>query len=327
MNAWLISLGLSLEAGSIASLFADLPPAIAFLTFLSIHALACLVFTLVSLPLLPASYRRKGFQAGLLLFTLQFAIPVIGSIGVFAGMLLPLHLPRSEHNVPWQETAIPDLPFSPVDMSQQMTFSEGGLREVLREAHAPERRLKALLASRQLTDREAISILQEALKDPSDDVRLLAYSMLEQQEKRLASRAQSLQKLLEQRQHPDRNRLKRRLAHTWWEMAYLGLAQGGLRQYYLENARTILAELTGATSQHNDWRLLGRVELALNHTTAASRAFEAALANGAPPELIFPYQAEIAFLARDYRKVRFHLANCSRFRPAPVVKSLMEGWL
>jgi hypothetical protein len=307
--------------------FSGLSPEAAMATFFAIHTLACLIFTLASLPLLPSSYRHKAFQAGVLLFTLQFAIPVIGSIGVFAGMLLPLHLPRSVHNIPWQETAIPDLPFSPVDMSQQMIFSEGGLREVLREAPAPEKRLKALLASRQLTDREAIGILQEALKDPSDDVRLLAYSMLEQQEKRLASRAQSLQKLLEQHDHPDRNRLKRRLAHTWWEMAYLGLAQGGLRQYYLENARTVLQGLTDSLSQHGDWRLLGRVELALNHNTAASQAFESALASGAPPELIFPYQAEIAFLARDFQKVRFHLANCSRFHPAPVVKNLMEGWL
>lgn len=327
MSGWLISLGLALEAGGIASLFADLPPVAALATYLAMHALACLVLTLVSLPLLPASYRRKSLQAGSFLFTLQFAIPVIGSIGVFAGMLLPLHLPRSTHSVPWQETAIPELPYSPVDMDQQMIFSDGGLREVLREANAPEKRLKALLASRQLTDREAVSILQEALKDPSDDVRLLAYSMLEQKEKHLTTRAQSLKKLLAQPDHPDRHLLTRRLAHTWWEVAYLGLAQGGLKQYYLENARDLLADLTKTMSRHNDWRLLGRVELALNHATAANRAFEAALANGAPPELIYPYQAEMAFLARDFRKVRFHLANCSRFRPMPAVKELMEGWL
>lgn len=252
MNGWLISLGLALEAGGIASLFADLPPIAALATYLAMHALASLVLTLVSLPLLPASYRRSSLQAGSFLFTLQFAIPVIGSIGVFTGMLLPLHLPRSTHSVPWQETAIPELPYSPVDMDQQMIFSDGGLREVLREANAPDKRLKALLASRQLTDREAVSILQEALKDPSDDVRLLAYSMLEQKEKHLTTRAQSLKKLLGQPDHPDRNLLTRRLAHTWWEVAYLGLAQGGLRQYYLENARDLLADLTKTMSRHND---------------------------------------------------------------------------
>lgn len=327
MNPWLVSLGLTLEAGSIASLYTGLPANAALALFYTVHGLACLLFTLVCLPLLPASYRRQSGQAGLFLFTLQFAIPVLGSVGVVAGMLLPLRLPRTTHSIPWQETGIPDLPFSPVDMNQQMIFSEGGLREVLREASAPDRRLKALLASRQLSDREAVSILQEALKDPSDDVRLLAYSMLEQQEKRLASQAQSLQKRLEKPGATDTDRLKRQLAHIWWEMAYLGLAQGGLRQYYLENARTLLADLAQTRSQHNDWRLLGRVELALDNTTAASRAFEAALANGAPPELILPYQAELAFLARDYQKVRFHLASCSRFRPAPVIKHLMEGWL
>ncbi|MFP3976541.1 HEAT repeat domain-containing protein [Marinobacter sp. KMM 10035] len=327
MTGWLISLGVMLETAGIASLFTDLPPSIALLTYLSIHALASLVLTLVCLPLLPASYRKKSLQAGLFLFTLQFAMPIVGSLGVFGGILLPLHLPRKAPSTPWQETPIPELPFSPMDMDQQMILSDGGLREVLREASAPEKRLKALLASRQLNDREAVGLLQEALKDPSDDVRLLAYSMLEQKEKKLATQAQRLKKLLERPDHPERNLLARRLAQTWWEIAYLGLAQGGLKQYYLENARKLLVDLTGTKSQHNDWRLLGRVELALNNTTAAGAAFEASLANGAPPELILPYQAEMAFLARDFQKVRFQLANCSRYGLPPNVKAVIEGWL
>ncbi|MFV8572079.1 HEAT repeat domain-containing protein [Marinobacter sp. SBS5] len=327
MSAWLISLGLALEAGGIAALFTDLPSLVTLSAYLSVHALATLIFTLVCLPLLPASYRQKLVLAGVFLFTLQFAMPVIGTIGVFAGVLLPLRLPRSEHSIPWQETAIPDLPYRPINMGEQLGFSDGGLREVLREASTPDKRLKALLASRQLTDQEAVDILKEALKDPSDDIRLLAYSMLEQKEKRLATQAQQLKKLLDEPDHPDRRRLTRRLAHTWWEIAYLGLAQGGLKQYYLENARNLLVDLTKERSLHNDWRLLGRIELALGHTEAASNAFEAALASGAPPELIYPYLAEMAFLARDFQKVRFHLANCSRFGPSAPVKELMEGWL
>ncbi|MBR9872392.1 MAG: polysaccharide biosynthesis protein [Gammaproteobacteria bacterium] len=327
MNAWLISLGLTLEAGGLAALFTDLPSIPALSAYLTAHALATLVFTLVCLPLLPASYRRKLVLAGIFLFTLQFAMPVIGSIGVFAGILLPLRLPRNEQHNPWQETDIPELPYRPMDMMDQLGFSDGGLREVLREASSSEKRLKALLASRQLTDQEAVNILKEALKDPTDDIRLLAYSMLEQKEKQLASRAQELKKLLDNPDHPDRHRLTRRLAHTWWEIAYLGLAQGGLKQYYLENARHLLIKLTQVKSFHNDWRLLGRIELALGHTEAANKAFEASLANGAPPELIYPYLAEVAYLARDFQKVRFHLANCSRFGPSAPVKELMEGWL
>ncbi|WP_323750163.1 polysaccharide biosynthesis protein [Marinobacter sp.] len=327
MSGWIVSLGLAIEAGGLAALFTDLPSLLALSAYLTAHALATLLFTVVCLPLLPASYRRNLVLAGVFLFTLQFAMPVIGSIGVFAGILLPLRLPRSEHHIPWQETAIPDLPYRPVDMDEQLGFSDGGLREVLREASSSDKRLKALLASRQLADQEAVDILKEALKDPTDDIRLLAYSMLEQKEKQLATRAQKLKKLIDDPDHPDWHRLTRRLAHTWWEIAYLGLAQGGLKQYYLENARNLLADLTAAKSFHNDWRLLGRIELALGHTEAANNAFQAALASGAPPELIYPYQAEMAFLARDFQKVRFHLANCSRFGPSAPVKELMEGWL
>lgn len=303
-GTWLTVLALALEAGGIAGLL-----------------------TLVLLPLLPARYRGKPLRTALFLFTLQFAIPFLGSLGVFTGVLLALYLPRTTREIPWQEVDIPELPFQPVDMDQQIIYSEGGLRQVLREADSTDKRLKALLATRQMADRDAVELLREALKDPADDVRLLAYSMLEQKEKALASQARRLQLALEDTQADNPPRLKRRLAQVWWEMAYLGLAQGSLRTYYLNSARHLLLELTDTLTLHNDWRLLGRCELALGNVTAARAAFEEALAHGAPHELILPYQAEVAFLERDFRRVRFCLASLTRYRPQQNVRALIEGWL
>ena len=326
-GTWLTVLALALEAGGIAGLLSGLPPTMALASYLAGHALACGLLTLVLLPLLPARYRGKPLRTALFLFTLQFAIPFLGSLGVFTGVLLALYLPRTTREIPWQEVDIPELPFQPVDMDQQIIYSEGGLRQVLREADSIDKRLKALLATRQMADRDAVELLREALKDPADDVRLLAYSMLEQKEKALASQARRLQLALEDTQADNPPRLKRRLAQVWWEMAYLGLAQGSLRSYYLNSARHLLLELTDTLTMHNDWRLLGRCELALGNVTAARAAFEEALAQGAPHELILPYQAEVAFLERDFRRVRFCLASLTRYRPQPNVRALIEGWL
>lgn len=326
-SSWLALLALALEGGGIAGLVSDLPPAMSLASYLSGHALACGLLTLVLLPLLPARYRGTTLMPTLFLFTLQFAIPFLGSLGVFTGVLLALYLPRVERDIPWQEVDIPELPFQPVNMDQQVIYSEGGLRQVLREAGSIDKRLKALLATRQMVDRDAIELLREALKDPADDVRLLAYSMLEQKEKTLASQARRLQLALDEPQADDRPRLKRRLAQVWWEMAYLGLAQGSLRSYYLDSARRLLLELTDTLAMHNDWRLLGRVELALGNVIAAKRAFDNALDKGAPHELILPYQAEVAFLERDFQRVRFCLASLARYRPHPSVRAVIEGWL
>lgn len=326
-SSWLTLLALALEAGGIAGLMAGLPPSIALASYLLPHAMACGLLTVVLLPLLPSRYRGRKLLTASFLFTLQFAIPFIGSLGVFTGVLLALYLPRTVRDIPWQEVDIPELPFQPVDMDQQIIYSEGGLRQVLHEAGSIDKRLKALLATRQMADRDAVDLLREALKDPADDVRLLAYSMLEQKEKALASQARRLQIALEDPDTENPSRLKRRLAQVWWEMSYLGLAQGSLRTYYLDSARRLLLELTDTLAMHNDWRLLGRVELALGNIIAASQAFNNALNQGAPHELILPFQAEVAFLQRDFQRVRFCLASLARYRPQQNVRAVIEGWL
>ncbi|MBP55036.1 MAG: polysaccharide biosynthesis protein, partial [Marinobacter sp.] len=230
-------------------------------------------------------------------------------------------------DIPWQEGDIPELPFQPIDMDLQVVYSQGGLRQVLREAIDTDKRLKALMATRQMNDRDAIEILREALKDPSDDVRLLAYSMLEQKEKTLAQRAGTLQQSLQNADDLTSVSLQRRLAQVWWEMAYLGLAQGGLRHYYLDSAGKLLRRLVARRSQHNDWRLLGRVELALGNIDNAEEAFRSALAGGSSPELIMPYLGGVAYLRRDFAQVRQHLSACPLERFHPANRPVIESWL
>ena len=324
---WLVVLALALETGGVAVLLSPDAGNGHLVAYLLAHALACAILAVVLLPLLPARYRGQPVTAALFLFTLQFAIPFIGSLGLLLGILLALYLPRSTREVPWQEVDIPELPFQPINMDLQIIYSQGGLRQVLREAGSADKRLSALMATRQMNERDAINILQEALKDTADDVRLLAYSMLEQKEKTLAHRAGMLQQALQKAEGQKQAVRQRRLAQTWWEMAYLGLAQGGLKQYYLNSARTLLREMLAEQSRHNDWRLLGRVELALDNIDAADAAFRSALAGGSAPELILPYLGEVAFLRRDFDQVRKYLADCPTERLHPANRPIVEAWL
>ncbi|WP_241264497.1 tetratricopeptide repeat protein [Marinobacter daepoensis] len=325
---WLLPFGLLSEVGGAVALFTAGDAAHALAGYLVAHALACLVFTLALLVFMPARYRQQRWLPAIFLFSLQFAIPLVGSLGVFAGILLALYLPRSSRELPWQQVPIPELPYRPTDMDNQVVYTEGGLRQVLREANDPAKRLKALLASRQMSGREGVNILREALKDPVDDVRLLAYSMLEQREKALVQEAERLQTQLAQTTEPKPvKQMNRRLAQTWWETAYLGLAQGSLRQYYLEKSRELLIKLVATYDEPADWQLLGRVELALGKPDQARDAFEVAIDNGARQEHILPYLAEIAFLDQDYQRVRFYLARCAHGHSHPAITPLLEAWL
>ena len=326
-NSWFALLALALETGGVTGLLSPTAGNLELAAYLIAHAMACALLTLILLPLMPSRYRGQPITTGVFLFTLQFAIPFIGSVGLVLGMLLALYLPRSSRDIPWQEVDIPELPFQPIDMDLQVVYSQGGLRQVLREAISTDKRLKALMATRQMNDRDAIEILREALKDPSDDVRLLAYSMLEQKEKTLAQRAGTLQQSLQNADDLTSVSLLRRLAQVWWEMAYLGLAQGGLRHYYLDSAGKLLRRLVARRSQHNDWRLLGRVELALGNIDNAEEAFRSALAGGSSPELIMPYLGEVAYLRRDFAQVRQHLSACPLERFHPANRPVIESWL
>lgn len=326
-NSWFALLALALETGGVTGLLSPTAGNLELAAYMIAHAMACALLTLILLPLMPSRYRGQPITTGVFLFTLQFAIPFIGSVGLVLGMLLALYLPRSSRDIPWQEVDIPELPFQPIDMDLQVVYSQGGLRQVLREAISTDKRLKALMATRQMNDRDAIEILREALKDPSDDVRLLAYSMLEQKEKTLAQRAGTLQQSLQNADDLTSVSLQRRLAQVWWEMAYLGLAQGGLRHYYLDSAGKLLRRLVARRSQHNDWRLLGRVELALGNIDNAEEAFRSALAGGSSPELIMPYLGEVAYLRRDFAQVRQHLSACPLERFHPANRPVIESWL
>lgn len=327
MTNWFVPLALMFEAGGIMALSSDLSQGERLAGYLAGHALACLALTLVLLPLLPARYRGAPLRAGSFLFTLQFAIPFLGSLGVFTGVLLALYLPRSSREIPWQEIALPELPYQPVDMDRQVIYSEGGLRQVLRDAANPDKRLEALLATRQMAGPEAVEILREALRDPVDDVRLLAYSMLEQKEKRLVTEAGRIQAALGDQRGADWETLNRRLAQIWWEIAYLGLAQGSLRLHYLYRARELLQSLVVEHSRHNDWRLLGRIELALGNIALAEQAFEAALTEGASTHVVYPFMAEVAYLRRDFDKVRYYLARCAHGSSHGALRPLLEAWL
>ncbi|WP_111496980.1 tetratricopeptide repeat protein [Marinobacter bohaiensis] len=326
-SSGLILQALAAEAAAFAGLFYLDDGLAQLVTYMTLHALACGLLTPVLLRLLPARYRGSPRRAAAFLFTIQFAIPFIGSLGVALGVLLALYLPRSTRELPWQEIDIPELPYRPIDTELQMFYSEGGLQQVLRDAADPEKRLKALIATRQMDSREAIVILRQALRDKTDDVRLLAYSMLEQKEKTLSHQIIRLQDALRTASDEQGLILQRRLAQLWWEMAYLGLAQGGLQRHYLENARATLLRLVDRRPRHGDYHLLGRVHLQLGQLDDARAAFEQAQALNAPPAKIQPYLAEVAFLQRDFANVRHHLSACPSTERDAGIESLKQAWL
>lgn len=191
ISKWLFSGAFLFELSSWASVFADLPIGQALALYLFAHGLGSALLCVGVWLLLPRRYKFPLPWSPLFLFSLAFFVPLIGAVGVAAAVFPALYLPRQRGEQAWQAMGVPELPFRPKEKRLDMMFSDGGLQDVLRHAPDPNQRLTAIFATRRMPGKEAIPILKLALRDPADDVRLLAYSMLDQKESRINQRIEA----------------------------------------------------------------------------------------------------------------------------------------
>ncbi len=332
-KVWLSILALILEIAGIAALLTDINSVGKLSIFLLGNTLACMTFSVVLWQLMPQRYRYPLKQSAFFLFIIQFFIPLIGSIGLGTGLILALHLPRSRSRQLWNETDDPALPYRPSEVSSQPLYSQGGLAQVLHEAGSIEKRIRAVMATKQMKNRDAVAILQQALKDTSDDVRLLAYAMLDEKEKIITERIKQTQRALTQAKTDDRQNAiliqQKLLAGHYWEMAYLGLAQGGVRTHFLTQARNHCEAVLAQTEDAASLRLLGRINLETHQPEAAKKAFSEAIEQGLPRLQALPYLAEIAWLQGDFYHIRELLTELSsNSQPIhPTLYGVIDYWL
>jgi len=298
----LIFIALALELASGLSLLPGVPAALGgWPVFLVLHLAAALSLALVLSRLFPRAYRRPRRRSVVTLFVLAASIPLFGIPGLLLGILAALYLPRREPPSPYVTVAIPDLPFRPLPVGEQPLFGNGGLIGILRNAPDPEKRVQAVMATRQLRDQDAVPILREALRDPVDDVRLLAYSLLDGKEQRINERIRRRLDELESAAGQQAGLLHRQVATLYWELAYLGLASGDVYEHVLKR---VLSHCDAALAELGPEQGLlfqrGRVLLRLGRQDEAEQAFREALDRGMDEADILPYLAETAYQRRDW---------------------------
>jgi len=327
ISKWLFSGALLLEAGSWSSLWLPAPDLQQLLVFLLSHALACVMLCAAVWLLLPARYRYPLPWSPLFIFSLAFFVPVLGTLGVVAAIFPALYLPRKRDKQAWQAVGIPSLPFSAQQQLHSPIFGDGGLQDVLRHAPDPDQRLAALLATRRMPGKEAVPILKLALADPSDDVRLLAYSMLDKQESDINLRIQVALGQLPGAKVKAAGALHGTLARWYWELAYLGLAQGSVLEHVLNQANEH-AELGLQAGEGGELILLaGRIALELGNIERAEVLLAQAQENGLGSAQVLPFRAEVAFEAGRYQEIPELLARLpEKTRQRPPFADLVRSW-
>lgn len=302
-------LGVGLEVVSIVAFAAQAVDGYPLTVFLILHSLGCIATGFGLLRWMPRVLRRKPLSGFTFFFTLTFFMPLLGALGLFAGLAVPILMPRKNTALPtMQDTLIPDLPTRPLIVSSQPIYSVMGLVGVIRHANDAAARVKAVMATRVLSDKLAVPILQVALRDPSDDVRLLAYALLDGKERNIYSSIKQLTARLAESVPSARGSIHKRLVVDHWELVYLGLASGEVLTHVLGKATghvtEALASLPNDASLHF---LKARIEGAKGDLEAASLTLDRAQELGLPDEKIRPYRAQLAFQGRKFDEVAEHL--------------------
>jgi polysaccharide biosynthesis protein PelE len=298
------------------------------LGFLAVHGVACLCLAAFVSAALPRSLRQPAPAIITLLFAFSFFIPVLGLIGQVVAVLVAHFLPRAIVDLPYGEIPPIEFEFPPREIRERTRYGTGGLASRLRELDvAKDVRFKSLLALQGMPARIANPLLQNVLGDPTDEMRLVAYGILDNQEKRINQHIYNEMQRLDKTTRPELRLISlRRLAEYYWELVYGRLVGGDVREHALaEMERYLLEAMRLAPDDAGLWFLMGKM-LLYKRDPAAEAAFHRALANGLDRSRVLGYLGQIAFERRDYAEVRRIFGVLVRTQYAPRLKPAVLYW-
>ena len=329
MNRVLLApIGLLLEVSAVATISLKIGSDWGLFLFLLQHAAASVLLALSGWHFMPEKFRHPRRLVTLLLFNASFFIPLLGLFGIYAAVQLSAFR-RREHVVqPFAHLVLPEFVLSLRE--PEIRFSQGGIKSRLAHTSIPTpRRLQSLLALQGIPARVSSPLLQNMLSDASDDIRLVAYGLLDSREKKITAQIHAELVNLRSAESKELRLIGlRHLAELYWEMIYAGLAQGDLRThalnqalYYADAALNLEKEDTGLLF------LKGRALLESGSYEEARLILGLAVSHGLPESRALPYIVEIAFNQRDYRTVQDLLTRLAAYQVTPIMKSAINFWV
>jgi polysaccharide biosynthesis protein PelE len=306
----LVALGLALRSGEAGS-------------YLALHAAASVIVAVLLWPLLSGRPDRRG--AFLFVFCMNFFLPVVGVLGLLASLLSR----RSSGTAPRRRFEVHAQPnFDPRLEELPPAHSKSAVRMHLRNAAVPtESRLRALLTVQSMPARTANPLIREMLSDPSEDLRLIAYGILDTREKNINARIHAATRELTESPQAQRAALHKQVAELYCELIHQGLVHGGLREHAAGQARQHLERAMALDSADPSMHaLMAQIALSAGDYGAAHAALQRALALGLPEPRVLPYLAEVAFQTRRFDEVRSIAARLAAQPDTQGSDRVMQYW-
>lgn len=289
------------------------------------HAVVCVFFGYLAWHF---ARRGSGPAWPAFVFCICFFLPVLGPLAIAAAVLPALSRSAIAPVRAFSLLASADPASHPETQSAE--YGPGGFRSRLLSQRAPAPgRLQSLSALRNRALPEGNRMMKELLKDPADDLRLMAFGTLERRELAIQDGIRAAKAALHAAPgEPARYPARRKLAFLNWELVYQELTEGELSGFYLEQA--LEQARLGLETVPGDGvlrALQGRILARLGRWDQAQAALEDAVERGAPAQRILPRLAELAFQRRDFRETRRLLARSPDLRMIPALEPILRFWI
>lgn len=317
----------------------------------ALDAIAAVPLAFGTVTLLPERYRQWRRPQFAFLWLLLAVVPLLGLLCAPLAIALGTSLRHRERNLPIEHVDEPQFAAGSVGT---VSYGRGArLKAELQNADAPTSfRMTALLAMQSMPVRTVSPLLQDMLADPLDDIRLLAYGILDNREKQLTQRILAERAKLDARtgdkadgkrdgkadnkadnkraaplSAAERGEINKALAELYGELIYENLVTGDVYRNAADQADAYArAALDDLPDDAALWRLRGRLALGNGELDAAETMLGRAIEFGFPRERMLPYLAEAAYLRGDYARVRALLAESTQYATLPTLRPVLEYW-
>lgn len=332
MNPLQFLLALGLEVGAALLLWNGERDVLRLGAYAGTHALACAVLAVTLYPLLPARLRQPPLAVLALLFSTAFFIPFLGLLALLLAVVVMRLMPVREVDNHFRLAAPPEFLLSVREPGR--LFRGLSIRQLLTDVHAAAPlRTRALNAIATKPARIAGDLLRKLLSDPVEDLRLVAYGLLDSQEKALRSRITAQSALLEQlaanpqRRDASRIEVLRHLAELNFELVYQSLVQGDVREHTLARAIEFAEAAIALDPSDGGLRqLLARMHLEQGDIDRACDDLIRATEDGLSDNRVLPYLAEMAYRRGDLASVRVLMQRIDPLTVTPRMAALVRYW-
>ncbi len=274
---------------------------------------------------------RQRRAAVLVVFLLVLSLPVVGSLGVCAVVLPAWRARCPELHDGVLELGMPD--YQSEDAASVAPLAVAPIEMTLRSNGLLRTRIEAVMTLRRMEAQRAVPLLRVALGDPHEDVRLLAYAILERREKELRGRIElALSELEPAGTAPvtatrPRAAVLKALAELHWELVHAGFASGEQQIATLDAATRYGHASLRAQPDGSLALLLGRMRLRSGDPAGALNYLRAAAALGIASGALAPLYAEAAFLLRRFdviARLLHHSGDAKASRPG--LDAVVQFW-